>query len=360
MTSTYEHITHDPYRFVDITEEPGRMLPPLRGYEDLPLVSLEKATDPLVSHIPDIQDMVHMVRSHCVEPKDGLTMDESASIMLYSMEWLPRENSFHRILNRTLRDINREQILPPWFLYLRLFLTALSKLPSHIDEHVYRGVKLDLRDHYHVGSHVVWCGFSSCTSRIHVLENAPFFGTTDTRTLFSIQCESGKNIKNHSFFHTEDEIVLIPGLEFEVTSCLDTGNSLHMIQLREIQNRFPHLPPVLPMNEKKASPTKLKGKTMSHPALSSKLMNWEPETSVTSSHKNRKLTETDVQRVINEMLVRKQSHELDLSWSKINNEGAAILAEALKKNQVNRFTLFLIRDFDWLFLLSFAPNENKI
>ena len=41
--------------------------------------------------------------------------------MLYSMEWQPKEHSLNLILNRTLRDENREK-LKPWFLYLKLIL----------------------------------------------------------------------------------------------------------------------------------------------------------------------------------------------------------------------------------------------
>ncbi len=73
--------------------------------------------------------MVYIVKQNCNNPEDNLTPDESASIMLYSMEWSSREKSFYFILNKSLRSENR-QLLKPWFLYLRLFLHALSKLPS--------------------------------------------------------------------------------------------------------------------------------------------------------------------------------------------------------------------------------------
>src|ERR1700722_19176089 len=118
----------DAYRFSDVAGEPMKRLPPIRGFENMPPVSLEEATEPLVPHVPEIEHMVDIVKGNTVKPKDGLTIDESASITLYSMEWSPRENSFYIILNGTLRKANRAESLPPWFKFLKLFLTALSKL----------------------------------------------------------------------------------------------------------------------------------------------------------------------------------------------------------------------------------------
>ena len=71
------------------------------------------------------------------------------------------------------------------------------------------------------------------------LENEQFLGKTGPRTLFTITCDSGKSIINHSRFVGEEEVLLLPGREFKVVGCLDMGNQLHMIQLKEIQPPFP-------------------------------------------------------------------------------------------------------------------------
>ena len=99
---------------------------------------------------------------------------------------------------------------------------------------------MDLRDNYVVGSTCVWWGFSSCTSTVTVLENDEFFGTTGARTLFSIECDTGKSIINHSCFY-EEEILLLPGREFQVVGCLHLGPEAHMIQLREIEPQYPNI-----------------------------------------------------------------------------------------------------------------------
>ncbi|CAF5060890.1 unnamed protein product, partial [Rotaria sp. Silwood1] len=45
------------YRFSDVAGEPIRRLPPLRGYENMPVVSLEEATQSLIPHVPEIEHM---------------------------------------------------------------------------------------------------------------------------------------------------------------------------------------------------------------------------------------------------------------------------------------------------------------
>jgi hypothetical protein len=233
-------------RFADFGVLPKRMLAPIEGYENVPLVSLEEAVKPLVNIVPKVERNVFIVKQNCNKPDDDLSSDESASIMLYTLESLPHENSLYVILNATLRSEQRQKLIP-WFLYLRLVLTALARLPS--ERHfVVRGVKADLRAEYPKGSTFIWWGFSSCTSSVEVLECENFFGKTGTRTLFQIDCHTGKNIKNHSFVQQEDEILLPPARQFQVTSYLDSGNGLHIIQLKEIQPPFPLLEPVPLLN----------------------------------------------------------------------------------------------------------------
>ncbi|CAF1018095.1 unnamed protein product [Rotaria magnacalcarata] len=56
--------------------EPRRMLLPIQGFEKMPLISL----------IPDVEQMVWIAKQNCNQPKDDLTNEESASIMLYTMD----------------------------------------------------------------------------------------------------------------------------------------------------------------------------------------------------------------------------------------------------------------------------------
>ncbi|CAF3393125.1 unnamed protein product [Rotaria sp. Silwood2] len=240
-----------------------------------------------------------------------------------------------------LRNSNREALLPPWFKFLKLFLTALSKLPSTGHRFIYRGVKLDLRQKYTEGTRIVWWGFSSCTTTVGVLESDAFFGKSGTRTLFVIECDTGKDIRQHSFYQKEDEILLLPGREFEIVSSMDMGNKLSMIQLKEIIPRFPNIASITSSKHTAISST-----TIITPAAAATIIpaaaivpKPTPKSkpiiqTVRVSYESKNITNADIQRVIKEAFVQQKCTELDLSQNKITHEGAVMLAETLRNNTV--------------------------
>ncbi|CAF4076277.1 unnamed protein product [Rotaria sordida] len=67
--------------------------------------------------------------------------------------------------------------LRPYFKYLKLFLTALVKLPCVPPQTVWRGVTKDLSAEFSPGTHVIWWAFSSCTCALPVLENNMYLGS---------------------------------------------------------------------------------------------------------------------------------------------------------------------------------------
>ena len=222
-------------RILDIEDNPSRKLMPIQGYADMPLVSLEKAVEPLVNIVHDITEMAAWAKWKCQDtPADNLTPDQSASIILYSMQWEPQNKCLYSALNTTLRDENRNK-LKPWFSYLKLFLTALSRLPSN-NRPIYRGITRDLRKDYQEGQKIIWWSFSSCTQTMDVLKKEQFMGSAGARTLFTIESSSGKDIRNHSAFQKEDEVLLPAARQFEVVSCLPQGGDLNIVQLREIES----------------------------------------------------------------------------------------------------------------------------
>ncbi|CAF1320192.1 unnamed protein product [Adineta steineri] len=230
-------------RITDIAEEPLEFLAPISGYGKMPLVSLEDAVKPLVSILPEVESHAYVAKQRCKEPADELTRDESASIMLYTMGWDPLDECLYIALNQTLRSSEREQKLKPWYPYLRLFLNALFRLPS-LHKIAYRGVKLDMKKKYVQGETVVWWAFSSGTVVLGVLQSELFLGKTGPRTIFNIECDSARDIRKHSFFPAEDEVLLLAGTQFTVTGCLDQGD-LHIIQLKETRPPHPLLQPIL-------------------------------------------------------------------------------------------------------------------
>ncbi|CAF3606674.1 unnamed protein product [Rotaria socialis] len=242
-------------RFTDLSGEPvDHMLAPIRGYQDKPLVSLSKAVEPVAGFFDEIEDHICVALNNCQNPAEELTQDESASIQLYTMQF-DGGSSLYLLLNESLRAENRGELLP-WFSFLKLFLTALHKLPSQ-SETVWRGIKgVNLSSKYKTGMKFAWWGVSSCTTHVEVLEADEFLGKHGQRTLFSIECINGKSVAKHSYFkNTEKEIILMPGTYFEVMSQLNPAPELHIIQLKEITPPIIFVrPPFVKSNEPKSTP----------------------------------------------------------------------------------------------------------
>ena len=103
-------------------------LDPIVGYAVEPLLPLVKACAPLNNTIYNLWFYVQLALDRTPEqPADGLTIDESASIRLYTIEWPRPHRSLYSMLNYTLKSANRED-LRPYYKYLKLFVTALAKL----------------------------------------------------------------------------------------------------------------------------------------------------------------------------------------------------------------------------------------
>ncbi|CAF1370341.1 unnamed protein product [Adineta steineri] len=218
-----------------IRDEPKRMLVPISGYEKETVKSLEDACEPIKDLFDQqLKEFITVAKINSLDPKDKLTQDESASIHLYTMEWAKHDNSLYKKLNQTLRLVDRSK-LTPWFKYLKLFLTAFFKLPPSKDTSVWRGVREDLSALYPKGREFAWWAFTSCSTSIEVLESPNYLGKSGSRTMFSIQTNSGKLIRAHSYFDNEDEILLPPGIYLKVVGSLNSGNGLHIIHLQEIE-----------------------------------------------------------------------------------------------------------------------------
>lgn len=240
MASKYADDSEPHYnqRFMDIEPKPRRKLMPIQGYEDMPLVSLEAAVEPLVSIVHDVKKMATWAKwKRADPPANNLSVDQSASIIIYSMEWEPQNKCLYYSLNEALRDENRRK-LKPWFLYLKLFITALGRLPP-VCRTVYRGVRRDIGEEYQKGNMIIWWGFSSCTLTMDVLNSDQFLGSNGPRTLFAIECNSGRDIREHSAFKHENEVILPAARQFQVVACVPQGKNLNIIQLKELKPPVP-------------------------------------------------------------------------------------------------------------------------
>ncbi|CAF1198965.1 unnamed protein product [Adineta steineri] len=136
-----------------------------------------------------------------------------------------------------LRSEDRS-ILKDWFLYLKLIITGLAKIPS-FSRNLYRGVRMNLATKYQNGETVIWWAFSSCTTTKEVLKQDAFCGSKGERTIFEINCYSGKDVREYSKFPSESEVLLIAATQFRVVSNVNKGDGLIVIQLEETEPKYP-------------------------------------------------------------------------------------------------------------------------
>ena len=139
-------------------------------YAEEPLLPLSEACLSLTSILYNLSFYVQMALDETPqEPSDELTIDESAAIRLYTIEWAKPHPSLYSMLNCALRNTDREE-LRPYFKYMKLFLTALVKLPCLPPCVVWRGMTKDMSADFPPDTIVTWWSFSSCTTQLPVLK----------------------------------------------------------------------------------------------------------------------------------------------------------------------------------------------
>ena len=230
-----DNLVGEPYlTSVNVIHDIEATLTPIVDYANEPLLPLLEACAPLTGIINNLLFYAQLALSETLEqPPDGLTIDESAAIRLYTIEWDENQRSLYSMLNHTLKKDDRDK-LRPYSKYLKLFLSALVKLPCVPPLTVWRGVTKDVSTQFPPGTMVIWWAFSSCTTSLPVLENNMYLGNTGERTLFSVEAINGRTVRAHSHFVTEDEILLLPGTQMIVQSQFTPAPDLHIIHLKQV------------------------------------------------------------------------------------------------------------------------------
>jgi uracil DNA glycosylase len=221
-------------RLQSVKDEGREELPAIVGVLETPLMAFPDAVGPVVKLLKGLD--AYVKRSYEFAEKKAatraageLTRDEIAALYLYTCE-----SAFYRRMNATLRDAHRDH-LRPYYGYLRLFLSAVSRLKG-TRESLWRGVALDLRPQYPRGGTVTWWGVSSCTSKLSVAQG--FLGWRGRRTLFEVTPLRAVSIRNFSAFTGEEEYILTPGTQLKVGHVKGERNGLCTIQLEEMESRL--------------------------------------------------------------------------------------------------------------------------
>jgi hypothetical protein len=189
-------------------------------------VSFARAVEPLVGLLRDLDGVVSHCRAFARQKAgQGLSEDEVAAFYLYTTA-----SSFYRELNAALRHPDRTRVVP-YFPYLRLFFSALSKVKGHQGS-LWRGVARDLRAQYPRGATVTWWGVSSCTSKLSVAK--AFLGTRGRRMLFEVTPLGTVGIRQYSAFTGEEEFLLTPGARLKVVDVKNERGGLCTVKLQEL------------------------------------------------------------------------------------------------------------------------------
>jgi hypothetical protein len=176
---------------------------------------------------------------------------------------------------------------------------------------------MDVGDEFPEGKTFIWWAFSSCSSSIKVLEQ--FLGQTDHRTIFNIECDSAKDISEHSFYQNENEVLMYPARQFQVVSSFNSGNQLRIIHVKETQPPFSliHIPPTSSANS-----------TYKNERLRQLIEQCDDRSTVDLREQN--VNDEDMEIVVKEAVINKQCKKLELSNNQITSVGASIIAKALK------------------------------
>ena len=218
-------------RFADI-DASFKQLPPVYGYRSEKPVSIEKTLEPIEPQINELPYYIKIAKKHCRFPSEHeLSKDESAAVYIYTMEW--GDTTLYRVLNKALRSENR-QALKIWFPFLKLFDTALDKLPT-VKEAIWRGVSLDIGKNFTKNQVFTWWSVNSCSSSVNVIKS--FLGNEKNATLFLIEAMNGKKVSGYTEYENEDEVILRMGTKFHVKGdALAQSNGSFIVHLIEIDD----------------------------------------------------------------------------------------------------------------------------
>ncbi|CAF4129109.1 unnamed protein product, partial [Adineta steineri] len=219
-------------RFTDIQLE-NKPLPEYYNYSNHELLSLEAATNELQGVLKDKNCFVEKAKKYCTYPNEhNLSKDESAAIYIFTME-MPHDSCVYRILNQTLRAEDQSKVRP-WFGYLKLLDSAVSKLPTFKGT-IWRGINKDVTMNFKNGQRITWWSISSCSTSLDFISS--FISKSSPGTLFHIECLNGKSISSYTCYPDDKEVVLMSGTKFEVVSILlKHEGGLNVIHLKEINN----------------------------------------------------------------------------------------------------------------------------
>ena len=207
-------------------------LPLIHNYSTLQSLPLEQALEPIIPRINQLDQYIQTAKVKCHFPSEhGLTLDESAAIFLYTMEW--DNTSLYQVMKRDVHSKD-QSTFSSWFSYLKLFTTAVQKLPSS-RMNVWRGVNKDSISRFTKDEEFIWWNITSCSTSDAIIKDC----LRPNSLLCKIETVNGKDISIYSNFPNQNEIILCPGTRLHVVSNAQEQTSSSIVHLRENNEQLP-------------------------------------------------------------------------------------------------------------------------
>jgi len=176
----------------------------------------------------------HKITNLQTNPQE-LSDDEMLAIVVYTYDlrtYGKKDENFYYKLNKILQKRSTkltENNVELWSGYLYYLQKALSKI-ENTKITVYRGIpkekKIIFKDNYTIKREIIWSGYTSTTDNKNIA--AKFAG--EGGIVIEIDVETGKKIKDYSFYASENEVLLSPNMSFIVEKELTDDNEVKLKQ----------------------------------------------------------------------------------------------------------------------------------
>ncbi|CAF0944993.1 unnamed protein product [Rotaria sp. Silwood1] len=207
-------------RYTQIGIRTNDSLTPIDDYPDEPVLSLEEALELFDGKINHLSYYIQEAKMKCHYPSEhNLTLDESAAIYIYTMQWGDR--CLHNYLQAALNS-NDQSTLQPWLMYLKLFKSALDKLPTAKAE-VWQGGPFDekLKEQLNSKSSSLYTSLSSCSLSANEIKE--YLPKTVEKKIFLVgyQSVNGKLVTGYTA-NGFPEAIVWPGIKLGVSKYVVT------------------------------------------------------------------------------------------------------------------------------------------
>ncbi|CAF5162886.1 unnamed protein product [Rotaria magnacalcarata] len=216
------------FRFIDDEYNP-QLFPTVNEYLANELVTLEQCFELFVTRIDRLDQIIQTAKQNCNFPSEhNLTRDELAAIFLYTMEF--DGTTLYQFISQDFRS-QEESTSKLWFPYLKLFYTAVNKLPN-AHTNVWRSIPENMTKELNKNDETICWSITSCSSSIDVIKELLQINSR----LLKIETATGKNISNYSNSPDQHEVILCPGTRVHLlrNDLPDPMSLIDIVYLQEI------------------------------------------------------------------------------------------------------------------------------